>query len=96
MQCIKKLIYVKNSGGLNQNAVISAHSHCNQLRLETSSVTVFVTSSCHHFKLTLLSFQFAQKHHIHIYSAKIVLQNSYIISLIHQISGIFFDKSCLS
>ena len=59
-------------------------------------MAVFITSAGHHFQITLLSQKLLQKQHVYIYCPKIILQNTYLQSLIHQVPGIFFDKGCFS
>jgi len=96
MKCIKEIIYIEDSGRFDQNSVVTTHSHCDQFCFETSSVTVFIAATGHHFQLTVLTFQLTKKHHIHIDGSEIIFKDADVLSLLHQITGIFFYKCGLT
>ena len=55
-------------------------------------MTVSVAAAGHHGQIAALTLQFLQKHHIHVDSAVIVLKDSDITALIHEILCVFFYK----
>ena len=93
---VKKFVYIINPGRFNNYSVISAHSHCDQLRPETPPVRLFVAPTGNHFKLTVISHQVLQKKHIYIYRTKIILKDTNVHSFIQKIFCIFFNKRCLA
>ena len=96
VQNIKKFIHIKNAGRLNQNPVISTHSHGDQFCFESSAMCFRITSTGDHFQLALIAHQILKHHHIYIDCTKIILQNTNIFSTVHQIFCIFSYKGCLS
>ena len=55
-------------------------------------MAVLITASSYHFQLTVISHQILQQHHVHIYCAIVILQDSNIHALFHQILGVFSYK----
>ena len=57
MQGIKKFVHIEDAGRLDQDTVIAAHSHGNQLRLESPAVAVTVAAARYHFQLAVIAAQ---------------------------------------
>ena len=96
MKCVEKLIHVKNTRWLYQNPVKSLHSHCNEFCLKTPFMTVGVTSTRNHLKLTVVTKYILQKHCINIDGTVIIFKDSYFKTFICEMFHIFSDKSCLA
>ena len=96
MKGVKELIHIKDSGWFYDDTVVTAHSHSDQLRLKSPSVTVRITTAGNHLQLTVVTHQILKQHHIHIHCPEIIFQDPDVHTFFQKIGGIFFYKCCLS
>jgi len=54
MERVKELVHIIDPGWLHDHAVITAHSHRDQLGFKTSPVRISITSARYHLKFTVV------------------------------------------
>ena len=95
-QHVKKLIHIKHTGWLHDNAVIAHHGHRDQFGLKTASVRFITVSPDDHLQLAMVAQKVLQKHHIHVNGAVIIFKDADILTLVDQIFCIAADPGRLA